>query len=330
MIPAISFPWMSFRFFQSQRFFHPSDGQPHSSSVLNIATVDSTLAFMEMGCMGYYTNRQLMDRYSSLDGSDDTFLSCNTHPFPSQVHIYEQKQKQSLTIKLTLQGSLAGLEELAARGTMAANGSMPSVNISVLNTYYVRNGSRRSPDSPATRRVRIAAASRQASSDNDSWADCLEEVESGLGFGEDEPKHRRARLAQVCEEKNREPLPRPSWVEPWSAFSVFVFFQPSLRALGTHNNSNNWRKKRKKGQNQIYLHTCLSCRASPSAACRGSRPLRMTSTLTPIPRLAKWPKRAAVKVPELDAIRAAALLPSPLPAAWPQPLIRASNRWASG
>ena len=43
-----------------------------------------------------------MERYSSLDSSD-TFLSCNTHPFPSQ-------------------GSLAGLEELAAKGSMAPNG----------------------------------------------------------------------------------------------------------------------------------------------------------------------------------------------------------------
>ena len=136
-----------------------------------------------MESMGYYTNRQLMDRYSSLDGSDDTFLSCNTHPFPSQ-------------------GSLAGLEELAAKGSMAANGSMPAVNISVLNSIYMnpmgRPGpNRRSPDSPAQRRVRIATCSRQPSSDNESWADCLEEIENGSGFAEDEPKHRRTRMAQV-------------------------------------------------------------------------------------------------------------------------------------
>ena len=56
--------------------------------------------------------------FGSVDSSD-TFLSCNTHPFPSQ-------------------GSLAGLEELAAAGTMAANGSMPAVNIpSFNNGVYV-------------------------------------------------------------------------------------------------------------------------------------------------------------------------------------------------
>jgi hypothetical protein len=54
-----------------------------------------------------------LDRFGSLD-SEDTFLSCNTHPFPSQ-------------------GSLAGLEELAALGSMAANGSMPAVNIPSFN-----------------------------------------------------------------------------------------------------------------------------------------------------------------------------------------------------
>jgi hypothetical protein len=54
-----------------------------------------------------------LDRFGSID-SEDTFLSCNTHPFPSQ-------------------GSLAGLEELAALGSMAANGSMPAVNIPSFN-----------------------------------------------------------------------------------------------------------------------------------------------------------------------------------------------------
>ena len=59
-----------------------------------------------------------LDRFGSLDSSD-TFLSCATHPFPSQ-------------------GSLAGLEELAAVGSMAANGSMPAVNIpSFNNGVYV-------------------------------------------------------------------------------------------------------------------------------------------------------------------------------------------------
>ncbi len=72
-----------------------------------------------------------MDRYSSIDSSD-TFLSCNTHPFPSQ-------------------GSLAGLEELAAKGSMAANGSMPSVNISGINSVYVN------PFEPPNKR-KVAAA----------------------------------------------------------------------------------------------------------------------------------------------------------------------------
>jgi hypothetical protein len=47
------------------------------------------------------------DDFGSLDSSDTTtYLSCcNTHPFPSQ-------------------GSLAGLEALAAQGSMAANGSI--------------------------------------------------------------------------------------------------------------------------------------------------------------------------------------------------------------
>jgi len=130
-------------------------------------------------------NRRSLDRYSSLDSSD-TFLSCNTHPFPSQ-------------------GSLAGLEELAAKGSMAANGSMPAVNIAGLNDP---NGKRRrrsngvqerdveaSAPSPSTgRRVRIAAA-RNASTDNelDVWADCTEDEP----LSSEGPKHRRTRISQV-------------------------------------------------------------------------------------------------------------------------------------
>ena len=34
-------------------------------------------------------------------------------------------------------GSLAGLEELAAKGSMAPNGSMPSVNIGGFNSMYI-------------------------------------------------------------------------------------------------------------------------------------------------------------------------------------------------
>ena len=88
----------------------------------SVATVGSTIATMAANANANSAARQQRfnraateQRYGSVDSSD-TFLSCcNTpHPFPSQ-------------------GSLAGLEELAARGTMAANGSMPAVNISGIN-----------------------------------------------------------------------------------------------------------------------------------------------------------------------------------------------------
>ena len=72
-----------------------------------------------------------LNRFGSLDSSD-TFLSCNTHPFPSQ-------------------GSLAGLEELAAVGSMAANGSMPAVNIPGFNN---RTGLYMNPFDPHSRRSR--------------------------------------------------------------------------------------------------------------------------------------------------------------------------------
>lgn len=147
--------------------------------------------------------------FGSLDSSD-TFLSCNTHPFPSQ-------------------GSLAGLEALAAQGSMAPNGS-------INNTLYVnpfdpgKGGIRRgsnayhnrqpksgsnhisnnnnnngsvsngnsngyctmspSPKGSPQRRVRIAARSRSSDlSDFD-----LMERETGI---EDiQPKHLRSRLSQ--------------------------------------------------------------------------------------------------------------------------------------
>ena len=78
----------------------------HPSSGGGVATVGSTIANMNPVA----NSKRFHERYGSVDSSD-TFLSCNTHPFPSQ-------------------GSLAGLEELAAKGSMAANGSMPAVNIS--------------------------------------------------------------------------------------------------------------------------------------------------------------------------------------------------------
>ena len=183
----------------------------HSASALNIATVDATLAslaYLEQQHLlqhrqqqrsqqsqrqlefrrGSEQQRQSVDRYSSLDSSD-TFLSCNTHPFPSQ-------------------GSLAGLERLAAQGSMAPNGSMPAVNISGVNTMYVnplekkkqqqKQQGQEQPSPSQNRRVRIA--SRSISSDNelDSWASCLEE--EAVDRKEDAaPKHKRARMAQVNE-----------------------------------------------------------------------------------------------------------------------------------
>ena len=97
----------------------------HPSSV---ATVGSTIANMTAAAAAAAaaagTNskrfRPSVERYGSVDSSD-TFLSCNTHPFPSQ-------------------GSLAGLEELAAKGSMAANGSMPAVNISGINRSESETG----------------------------------------------------------------------------------------------------------------------------------------------------------------------------------------------
>ena len=71
----------------------------------------------EGGDTGSGDKYKSLDRFGSLDSSD-TFLSCATHPFPSQ-------------------GSLAGLEELAAVGSMAPNGSMPAVNIPSFNNNGV-------------------------------------------------------------------------------------------------------------------------------------------------------------------------------------------------
>ena len=86
-----------------------------SSSVATVGSTIATMAANANSARQQRFNRATTERYGSVDSSD-TFLSCcNTpHPFPSQ-------------------GSLAGLEELAARGTMAANGSMPAVNISGIN-----------------------------------------------------------------------------------------------------------------------------------------------------------------------------------------------------
>jgi len=104
-------------------------------------------------------------RYGSVDSSD-TFLSCNTHPFPSQ-------------------GSLAGLEEMAAKGSMAANGSMPAVNISGINSVYVNPFEPPKPKlsasimgSPCSRRMRYARNKNNLSSDTEeAWADALDREE---------------------------------------------------------------------------------------------------------------------------------------------------------
>lgn len=146
--------------------------------------------------------------FGSVDSSD-TFLSCNTHPFPSQ-------------------GSLAGLEELAATGTMAANGSMPAVNIPSFNGVYVNpfgpaaaaaatchSPARRQSmlaaaaqtarqDSPS-RRARIAAANRAASAKLASLSDNeLDRPDEQLRCSEPAPKHKRARVSQ----SGNKPRPR--------------------------------------------------------------------------------------------------------------------------
>lgn len=176
-----------------------------------------------------------LDRFGSIDSSD-TFLSCATHPFPSQ-------------------GSLAGLEELAAVGSMNAQGSMPAVNIPSFNngvyvnpfdptrgkggpasassgagpsgaggckrqrsSYHVRRGDSActpigtmqtpsldpSPQgSPYSRRVRIGG--RSVSSDVE-----LADFESDFSaanreaYNEDfkSPKHRRARVSTILQVSN--------------------------------------------------------------------------------------------------------------------------------
>ncbi len=211
----------------------PSKALPHhSASALNIATVDATLASLAYLEQQQFLHnrrqqqqqqqhqRQLeyrrgseqqksVDRYSSLDSSD-TFLSCNTHPFPSQ-------------------GSLAGLEQLAAQGSMAPNGSMPAVNISGVNTMYVNPMERKKQQQQQqqqqqeqNRRVRIASRSLSSDNELDSWASCLDEAADGGGGGkraqateggDAAPKHKRARLSQVGERGTEEVQSKPLLVE---------------------------------------------------------------------------------------------------------------------
>ena len=86
---------------------------PLEASTILMKSSSSAAAATSTGAMGASSEERLLERFGSIDSSD-TFLSCNTHAFPSQ-------------------GSLAGLEELAAIGSMAANGSMPAVNIPGFN-----------------------------------------------------------------------------------------------------------------------------------------------------------------------------------------------------
>ncbi len=97
---------------------------------------------------------------------------------------------------------------------MAANGSMPAVNIAGVNTRGGRlaqqqqqqqqqqGDSHGSPMASAADRRRVRIASRRSlSSENDlldSWASCLDA--SGTAAEQQEqppPKHKRTRLAQV-------------------------------------------------------------------------------------------------------------------------------------
>lgn len=118
--------------------------------------------------------------FGSLDSSD-TFLSCNTHPFPSQ-------------------GSLAGLELLAAQGSMAPNGSINnSVYVNPFDPSRETRRAERNPNKAVTpsprgspqRRVRIAARSRSS-----DLAD-LDLMDRETSMDDVPPKHRRARISQV-------------------------------------------------------------------------------------------------------------------------------------
>jgi hypothetical protein len=175
---------------------------PAASNVIELNNLNNTFFFPG-------PKKASGEDFGSLDSSDTTtYLSCcNTHPFPSQ-------------------GSLAGLEALAAQGSMAANGS-------INNSVYVnpfdpgRGGGRRgggggrpqtppppskavmmSPRGSPQRRVRIAAGSRRLRSRSSDLCDDLDlmermvvtgmEGEEGEEWGDNcPPKHRRARRSQV-------------------------------------------------------------------------------------------------------------------------------------
>lgn len=174
---------MSCCYFQ---LLHPNDRR-FCTSALNIATVDATLACLDLtnkyarqrtSSTRILDKQPSLEKYYSMCGSSETFLSCQSQPFPSQ-------------------GSLAGLEELAAKGSMAADGSLSSVHGMGLYGVLGRND-------PCYGRMNARSFGREISTDteHDSWADCLEEVQEdefkeNLGDYSDEPKHRRSRFAQV-------------------------------------------------------------------------------------------------------------------------------------
>ena len=185
---------------------------PLASSTMMMSTSSSAAAPTNYGAT---SEERLLERVGSIDSSD-TFLSCNTHPFPSQ-------------------GSLAGLEQLAAVGSMAANGSMISVNIPGFNNQsgmYVHinpfdppSSQRRSHKRTTTgkqwtskaeelterRRVRMNLQKRSVSSDADLSDDNCWDGVQGESFRKGEnyhdrgdiassataPKHKRTRVPQV-------------------------------------------------------------------------------------------------------------------------------------
>ena len=120
---------------------------PLEASTILMKSSSSAAAATSSTAMGASSEERLLERFGSIDSSD-TFLSCNTHAFPSQ-------------------GSLAGLEELAAVGSMAANGSMPAVNIPGFNNQtgmYMHVNPFDPPSSQRRSHRRISNSSKQYSS----------------------------------------------------------------------------------------------------------------------------------------------------------------------
>ena len=139
----------------------------------SVETTDSN-NIIELTNFAEYGPTKSAGDFGSLDSSD-TFLSCNTHPFPSQ-------------------GSLAGLEALAAQGSMAPNGSINNcVYVNPFDPARRRgnNAVTPSPKGSPARRVRIAARSRSSDLCD---LDIMDRETSTEGCP---PKHRRTRMSQV-------------------------------------------------------------------------------------------------------------------------------------